>query len=256
MARKTPVIKAKLHAAAKSMTTAQMDILTKGDPEVANRYALLQKAALEERQDKIDHYNHVVCNTIDPFFDTLQLNGSAIIVRMHRENLIKKVTEYSKGVPLYDAWISQVDGRMHQSERAKWVDNPLPYISTGVVVSISPMAKASFVAERVKLNEISKELGDSYKELQVGDTVHLEHIMFADKRFYINKQERDFLKNPMEYRIENWEGYIKIHPSVVESIVLEPETLLEKTSALVRYRKQIVETDSTKPAKSAKVKED
>jgi len=231
---KKPVLRSKLHNAKKAMSNEQMAILRESDAAQAKKMAELARRNVETRQDKIDHYNGVICNKIDPFFNTLQLTGKNIIVRMHKENYIKNVSEYSDGVPLYEAWTSQVDGRPTREARARWVDNPLPYIFTGVVVAMSPSARIDANKE-VKL--IKEELpGVTCKALEVGDIIHMEHFMYADKRFYVDKQKRDFIKNPEEYKIEHWEGYIKIHPSLIEGVVLNPKSFIGNTSPYAKYK--------------------
>jgi hypothetical protein len=233
MANKNKPLNVKLHTAQKAMSNAEMEVLKEKGSLQAQKLAHAQRLKIEAKQDEIDRYNSVTCNNIDPFFEGLQLTGKDVIIRLHKENYIKGISKYTDGVPLYDAWISQVDGRMHASEQPKWMDNPLPYVFTGVVVAIAPSIKADYVKEAARVKELT---GEDMQVLSVGDIVHLEHFMFADKRFYINKQKRDFIKNPTEYRVKNWKGYVKVHPSMIEGIVTDKESFLSETSAYARYK--------------------
>lgn len=233
MTRKIPIIRTNLHSASKTISNQERGSL-KTTGVNAKQMAKVAKEKMEKRQDKIDYYNSVTCNIIDPFFNTLQLTGKNVIIRLHKENYIKEVSNYANGVPLYDAWVSQVDGRMHQSEKPKWMDNPLPYVFSGIVVAMSPAVKIDINKE--KEEALYLDPNANYKPLEIGDVVYLEHFMYADKRFYTNKQKRDFLKNPQEYRIQHWEGYVKIHPTMIEGIILEPKKFLNDTSPYAKYK--------------------
>lgn len=236
MARK-PVLQSKLHNANKAMSNADMAVLRDQNSEQAQKYAMLARQKLEKKQESIDYYNTTTCSEIDPFFDTIQLTGRNIIVRMYKENYIKKVSEYSDGVPMYEAWMSQVDGRMRPTDQQRWVDNPLPYIFTGVIVAMSPLSRADQVKEEATFKEHCPN--GTYVPLEVGSIVHLEHFMYADKRFYTDKQKRDFIRNPEEYKIEHWEGYVKVHPSMVEAVVATKaahSTFITQTSPYAKYK--------------------
>jgi len=63
--------------------------------------------------------------------------------------------------------------------------------------------------------------------------------MYADKRFYKDKQKRDFIRNPEEYSIKNWEGYVKVHPSMIEAVVTDPTSysnFVTQTSSYAKYK--------------------
>ncbi len=219
MSYKTPVIKATLNNAAKTMSNTDKQALSNKDNNI-------EKTRIENRQDEIDNYNFNECNIIDDFFKTIQLIGNDVIIKLHKENYIKSVQLLSEDVNnvIYENYISQVDGRMHASDKAKWIDNPLPYVHSGVIVALSPLVIAEFIEKKNKLSLIDKDLAESFKIPQVGDIVHLTHFMFADFRFYKNKQEKDFIKDPNNYRIEHWEGYVKLHSSYIEAIVKDKES--------------------------------
>ena len=218
--QKKKLIQAKIHDAPKAMATSERQQLS----GKVGKDSIGETSRIEARQEEIDKYNFDTCQVIDPYFKSIQLAGNTIIVRLHKENFIKGVEMImANGQPIYDSWISQVDGRMKQHQPEKWVDNPLPYVHTGVIVSISDSAKAHFLKEKKALEDIDLSLGTSHRLPMIGDIVNLEYFMFADARFYKNKQDRDFIKNPEEYSINNWEGYVSVHPTRVESIVLNKE---------------------------------
>ena len=219
MTYQKPVLKSKLHSANRVLSSADQ-------AQLEGRIADTKRSEVEQKQEEIDEYNYNTCSQIDPIFSTIQLSGKQIIVRLHKENYIKGVQMVGDAkIPIYDAWISQVDGRMRQTDPPRWVDNPLPYVFMGTVVAMSPLVAADYLAEKELLAKLDPIAAANFKVLEVGDVVHLNHFMFADHRFYINKQMRDFIKNPNEYRIEHWEGYVRIHPTVIEAIALDKNEL-------------------------------
>jgi len=236
MAIKKPLINTKITGASKAMTNAQANILKNPNGANATKLAEIAKERTVTKQLAIDTYNSETCNIIDPFFNDFQLTGRNVIIRLHKENYIKDVVEYADKSVTYDAWISQVDGRMHNSNPANWMDNPLPFVFTGVIVAMSPLVTMELEKDHNELRKTAISLASNYKVLSVGDIIHLEHFMFADKRFYINKQKRDFIKNPEQFRINNWEGYVKIHHSLIEGLIKNPESFLGTTSAYQVYQ--------------------
>ena len=223
MSYKKPVIKAKLHSADKAVSIADYDSLTSADNS--------KRLKEESRQDEIDKYNFNEIFNIDNHFKGIQLTGKSIIVRLFKENYIKDVTVLEDNV-LYDAWLSQVDGRMNKTESPKWVDNPLPYIWSGVVVAMSPNVLADLVDEHNKV----KFYDTTHKVLQVGDIVQLSPFMIADVRYYTNQQHRDFIKNPNEYRIEHFEGYVKLHPTQIDTVIKNKEAFMNTLSPYKSYK--------------------
>lgn len=225
MSYKKPVIKAKLHSADKAVSIADANALSNDDATNAKR---LKE---EAKQELIDKYNFHECFERDEHFDDIQLTGKSIIVRLFKENYIKSVDVVGDNI-LYDAWLSQVDGRTDRSQQPKWVDNPLPYVWTGVVVSISPAVMQDIVNET---NSI-KTLDANYKPMQVGDIVQLAPFMIADVRYYTNQQHRDFIKNPNEYRIEHFEGYVKLHPTQIDTVIKNKDKFMSKLSPYKNYK--------------------
>jgi hypothetical protein len=108
-------------------------------------------------------------------------------------------------------------------------------VFTGTVVAMSPSAQNDYLLEQKTLQEINPEAAKTYKVLEVGDVVHLTHFMFMDKRFYLSKQDRDFIKNPNEFRIEHWEGYVIIHPTQIEAIELNADDAQLINSPYISY---------------------
>lgn len=228
MMKKKP-IRSKLHSADKTIAVSKLKDLERLENSVSE-----ETIRTEKRQLEIDNYNFEEVNLVDDYFKGISFVDSALIVRLHKENYIKEVSVMPNGVVIYDAWISQVDGRMNKAEREKWVDNPLPYVFSGVIVAISPLAQMEYVKKKETLSD---ELKDSFKVPEVGDIVNLDHFMVADRRYYPNKQARDFIKNPEEYRIVHFDGYVKIHPSLIEGIVVDKNDFYNNISPFQNFIK-------------------
>jgi hypothetical protein len=228
MMKKKP-IRSKLHSADKTIAVSKLKDLERLENSVSE-----ETIRTEKRQLEIDNYNFEEVNVVDDYFKGISFVDSALIVRLHKENYIKEVSVMPNGVVIYDAWISQVDGRMNKAEREKWVDNPLPYVFSGVIVAISPLAQMEYVKKKETLSD---ELKDSFKVPEVGDIVNLDHFMVADRRYYPNKQARDFIKNPEEYRIVHFDGYVKIHPSLIEGIVVDKNDFYNNISPFQNFIK-------------------
>ena len=228
MMKKKP-IRSKLHSADKTIAVSKLKDLERLENSVSE-----ETIRTEKRQLEIDNYNFEEVNVVDDYFKGISFVDSALIVRLHKENYIKEVSIMPNGVVIYDAWISQVDGRMNKAEREKWVDNPLPYVFSGVIVAISPLAQMEYVKKKETLSD---ELKDSFKVPEVGNIVNLDHFMVADRRYYPNKQARDFIKNPEEYRIVHFDGYVKIHPSLIEGIVVDKNDFYNNISPFQNFIK-------------------
>jgi hypothetical protein len=228
MMKKKP-IRSKLHSADKTIAVSKLKDLERLENSVSE-----ETIRTEKRQLEIDNYNFEEVNLVDDYFKGISFVDSALIVRLHKENYIKEVSIMPNGVVIYDAWISQVDGRMNKAEREKWVDNPLPYVFSGVIVAISPLAQMEYVKKKETLSD---ELKDSFKVPEVGNIVNLDHFMVADRRYYPNKQARDFIKNPEEYRIVHFDGYVKIHPSLIEGIVVDKNDFYNNISPFQNFIK-------------------
>lgn len=133
---------------------------------------------------------------------------------------------------MYDAWFSQIDGRKHTANKAKWVDNPLPYVWTGVIHKISSESKAAYA-------RTTKEMagyGIEYNAPQEGDIVRLSPFLINDQRYYLNEQHRDFIKNPEEFRIVHFDGLVKIHSSMIVAVVTNQEAFNDTISPFREYK--------------------
>jgi hypothetical protein len=124
-------IRSKLHSADKTIAVSKLKDLERLENSVSE-----ETIRTEKRQLEIDNYNFEEVNLVDDYFKGISFVDSALIVRLHKENYIKEVNIMPNGNVIYDAWISQVDGRMNKADREKWVDNPLPYVFSGVIVAI------------------------------------------------------------------------------------------------------------------------
>lgn len=228
MTMKKEPIKATLHSSAKAISNKDMNALSKKKQEYNPS---------ETKQEEIDKYNfHGVFDK--PYgIDNVQLTGTSIVVRLFKENYIKHVEVLSDDTVIYDAYISQIDGRNERSDKPKWMDTPFPYIHAGVIVQISPAAKAHFQKERENIAEISDVIAGEYIVPKEGMIVDLTHFSFNDNRYYINKQERDFIKNPEEHRVIHFDGCVKIHPSYIDGIITNEEEYLRTMSPYAEYVK-------------------
>jgi hypothetical protein len=233
--KKTP-IKASLHSSAKAISNNDINNLTNAKNTV--------KKMVDEKQSVIDNYNFNEVFEAPMEMNNIQLAGTSIIVKLFKENYVKSVEILPSGEPIFDAYISQIDGRKRQTDSAKWIDTPLPYIHAGVIIAISPMAKAHYLKEKNDIATVSKELSEQYVVPEVGTIVDLTHFNFSDVRYYPNKQERDFIKNPEEFRIVHFDGCVKIHPSYVDGVITDKESFLDLMSPYDQYLKWQEEVDS------------
>ena len=199
MTYKKKPIKAKLHKADTAVLASKVD---------KNKQAL-------DRQKKIDQYNNIDIHQIDPFFNSIQLTGDYVIIRLFKENFIKGKMLIGE-TEVYDAWYDQVQISMYAQNKQKWVENPLPYVYGGVVVAMSPRVEAQ---QKKVQEELSLE-GILCRYLMVGDTVDLEWFSLQDKRYFKNKQETDKIKDPEDFSVKHYEGYVRVHVSQIESIKL------------------------------------
>lgn len=229
---KKRIIQANLRNA--STTMPLQDLQNKREQDAG-----LERKRVESKQEEIDKYNFETCQEIDPRFKDFVLMGDEIIVRLHKENYIKDISMIdSEGNPVYDTWQHQVDARQHKTDKADWQDSPLPYVYSGVIVSLSPTAQAYFSKQKKLIEESNKNAAKAYKIPQVGDTVALRHFMFADYRFYFNSQQVDYLINPKEYRVVYWEGYVKLHPTLVERVYKDGDKVLKEMSPYLTFKNQ------------------
>lgn len=169
---------------------------------------------IEGRQAEIDKWNEDI-KEVDPKFDDLTITGGYVIVRLFKENYIKRVLEtLEDGTPIYEAYIGQVEIQRIGQNKRDWVENPLPFIFSGVVCAIGQDVQI----EEAKKVKDAKEAGMEYTPLTVGNEVSLEWFDLQRNRYYTDKQKFDLIKDPREYSVDNYEGYVRIHYSQIESI--------------------------------------
>jgi hypothetical protein len=203
MSYKKKLVKQRLHKAAEVLPNKDKTVLDRNKEILA-------------RQAKIDQYNEE-CFTPDPRFRVRTYQGNKVIVRLFKEDYIKNVHEVGD-LTIYDAWFEEVEVQRYGQNKQKWIENPLPYVYSGVVVAISPEVTAEYLKRKKAIEEVDPELAKSFKVLSVGDEVEMEWFDLQSRRYYFDKQKTDKLKNPEEFSVDNYEGYVAIHYSQIESI--------------------------------------
>lgn len=182
------------------------------------------KLNIEAKQAEIDNYNEA-CYEIPEVFNSLEVFGHNVIVKLFKENYIKNEIELPNGDTMYDAWIGQVEvQRMgKQGAPTQWIDSPLPYVFSGVVMAISPEVVFEQAKKLEAMKEFDKQNGTQYAAnksiLKVGDTVQLQWFNLQQNRYYVDKQKFDLIKNPEEFSVDNYEGYAKVHYTDIEAII-------------------------------------
>ena len=69
-----------------------------------------------------------------------------------------------------------------------------------------------------EMQAIDSALASTYNVLKPGDVVSL---MWHDRqrdRFYPNKQKIDLIKDIENFNLDNYEGYVKVHYTIVDSV--------------------------------------
>jgi hypothetical protein len=199
MSFKKEILKTKLHAASSfTQQTSAEDI----------------KKEILARQAEIDEWNNKEVYVISDEVKNLQMLGSSVVVKLFKEDYIKSVTMVGD-TELYDAYIGQVEIQRIGQNKHDFIENPLPYVFSGVVHAISPEVQALYAKKEAEM----KEAGIEFIPLKVGSKVNLEWHDRQRDRFYPNKQKIDLIKNPQEFNIDNYEGLVKVHYSIIESII-------------------------------------
>lgn len=188
------------------------DWLPKGD-----RYDAVIKtktAAEIQKQKDVINYNTNIYK-IDPAFESKQLAGNNIVVRLFKNDYldmstiddINNVPETAiiTVLPSTKIEIESTGGRLIQ------IDNPIDYYLKGVIVAMAPGVK-----------EKSKETIGF--ELEVGQTVELSAFDFPNHKYYLDKSKIDVMikkddlirgMNPYP----NFEGYFIISPFQIEALI-------------------------------------
>jgi|15BtaG_2_1085339.scaffolds.fasta_scaffold00350_10 hypothetical protein len=159
----------------------------------------------EKIQQDVEDYNKNL-NKIDKQFKKIKLLGAHVIVRLQKEDYVRKDTgsSFLEGTQSYNK-IPITTERGNTTE----IDNPLPYYFTGVICALG--------------NTVTQTPG--YANLKVGDTVNLSWFDLQAQRFYLDKTKVDVMGNQsIEYLTEssslfpNYEGYSKVHVATIESV--------------------------------------
>jgi hypothetical protein len=180
------------------------------------------KEEIDNIQMEIDTWNTETTRAIDDTFSHMRITGGDIVVRLFKENFIKGIDELNDGSIIYDAYIGQVEAQRIGQGKTRWIDNPLPYLFAGVVVAISPEVKFEQAKKLQEMKDFDAKHGTSFSEefkpLEPGMVVNLTWHDRQRDRFYLNKQKIDLIKNPEEFNIDNYEGYVKVAYQIVESV--------------------------------------
>ena len=231
-------IRANLHQAPKAISNSDKKNLVGASSS--------RRMKTEAKQREIDVYNKLQVKAPIQGLDDMQFVGGEVIIQLHKENYIKRVEILPSGDPLYDAYISQIDARETRAAKAKWIDTPFPYVFTGVVKAMSVETEVAYVQKKAELTAVDAELGAKFHALKVGDIVHLSHFMMNDKRFYVNKQERDFVKTPSEHRIIHFEGLVKVHSAQIDAVVTNVEAFEHDLSPFMQYEEYMINEGKAK----------
>jgi hypothetical protein len=129
-----------------------------------------------------------------------------MIVQVYKEDLIKDIQFSDNGeFRITHTSLQQIDNRERMTDNPNYVDSPLPVISKGIIVAISPMLVDKFT--KLKESFDVKGLGDTIVIPKTGDTVYLSDFRLKDFRYYINKQERveDYVKSQTDVNLTNFD---------------------------------------------------
>ena len=166
-----------------------------------------EKAHNLKVQAEVDEYNANIGN-IDPKFASKTFIGNDIIVRLRKEDYLIK----NSGDKLKDGIKRDNQFPMQQAD-GNWttIDNPLPYIYSGVICAIPP-----FVAKEYEAN--------SGVKLEAGMEVEIDNISLVENRYYLDKTKGDTRPSEQELlkggkMFPNHDGYFKINIYQIEAIL-------------------------------------
>jgi hypothetical protein len=159
---------------------------------------------------------------ITSHFDNIQLEDG-MVIQMYMENPIKEIARNSQTgeVVHLDYYIRQIDARKQQTDQPTWVPSPFPVISKAIIMAIAPRTKMWYHEQQEKLAKYDKKAAKDMIIPEVGDTIYTKHMMFKDKRYYVNKQDqcKDMVKNQMEVRLKEFDFLFLIENYDIQSIV-------------------------------------
>ena len=166
-----------------------------------------EKAHNLKVQAEVDEYNVNIGN-IDPKFTSKTFVGNDIIVRLKKEDYIIK----DSGSDLKDG-IKRDNQISIQQGDGNWttIDNPLPYIYSGVICAIPP-----FVANEYEAN--------SGVKLEAGMEIEIDSISLVESRYYLDKTKGDTRPSEQELlkggkMFPNHQGFFKINIHQIEAIL-------------------------------------
>ncbi len=155
--------------------------------------------------------------------EKIQLTNSSIIIQLYREDTIpaKTVSFDENGKIVNWLWApSLIDARRAVNDPESLVPNPIPTISKGIVVGVSPDVTMNYLKKKKEMEALGMDISN-FKILEVGDVVYTNHFMTKNMRYYIDKQEktRDIVITPTDFTLENFDFLFKITDYEIESIV-------------------------------------
>lgn len=217
MAEKRRPTKTKIKRGGKRVSLKDKQAM--GNPEIS-REEMIKKA--KEQQKIIDDYNKSIVKNIDPYFDDVQLEDDWIIVRLFQENFIKHLDESNPDDIQVDMYIRQIDARQRNTDEPNWVPTPFPYTEQGVICAVSPSVKLKYMMLKGELEKYDKYAA---KDIIIPDqgvivNIRARHSQwFKEHRFYIDKQKQcmDFVRNQLELRLGQFEGYFILKAHDVEA---------------------------------------
>ncbi len=156
------------------------------------------------------------------YFKNIKLFQSNLIVQMFRENLIHSINVQGDQIDAQSviAGLSQVDARTRTSDVDNFVDTPIPILRKGIILAISSELQLKYYKMKEELLKYNPEIGESFHIPKVGDIITTNYFSLSDNRYYVNKnaQLRDYVKNPSDYNLHNFEYMFKITEYDIESI--------------------------------------
>jgi hypothetical protein len=169
---------------------------------------LKESARSKEKQKEVNEYNKTLKN-IDPIFNTKKFVNRNMIVRLRKDDYILDII---KSTVLGNTEIKKSNKIFVETPggKSKLIDTPLPYLPEGILVAF---------------DESLKEI---YPDLEVGSYVELGDFDLQSKMYYTDKTKFD-VKIEVDEIIagvnpyQNYEGYVKISPALIEAITEVPE---------------------------------
>lgn len=185
---------------------------------------------LEMQLDIHNYYNDNFYNKtkenidIKEYFKNIKLYQSNLIVQMFRENMIHSINVIDDKIDASSviAGISQVDARTRTSDVDTYVPTPIPVLRKGIILAVSPELQEKYYNIKNNLSKFDQSAADNVHIPQVGDIITTTYFSLAENRFYVdkNKQLMDYVKNPSNYNLHNFEYMFKINEYDIESIEL------------------------------------